>query len=126
GWAARREDFALRSIRSIGNLWLKCLFLAAEREALESMSLSGLPAGRVLEVGSGAGALLQRLHALGWETEGQDVDPSAASIHNNDITVHLGELKALSLPSESYDAVVMNHVIEHVHDPVSLLQECHR
>ncbi len=124
--AIRREGLALGIIHGIEKLWLKALFLAAERDALETMFLAGLPAGRVLEIGCGSGSLLRRLHDLGWETEGQDVDPNAASVGSDDIIVHLGELNALALPSESYDAVVMNHVIEHVHHPVALLRECHR
>ncbi|MDH4231879.1 MAG: class I SAM-dependent methyltransferase, partial [Nitrospirota bacterium] len=35
-------------------------------------------------------------------------------------------LEALGLPDETYDAVILNHVIEHVHDPVQLLTECRR
>lgn len=125
-WASKRENLALGIIRGIERLWLKALFLAAERDALETMFLAGLPAGRVLEIGCGSGSLLRRLHDLGWETEGQDIDPNAASFGSDDIIAHLGELKALALPSESYDAVIMNHVIEHVHHPVELLRECHR
>jgi len=123
---AKREEMALQIIRTIESLWLRALFLAPEREGLETMFLANLPPGRVLEVGCGAGALLRRLRDLGWTVEGQDVDPNAASIADNDIVVHLGDLRALALPSESYDAVVMNHVIEHVHYPVALLRECHR
>jgi len=105
---------------------LQVLLLGAERKALETMFLTGLPPGRVLEVGCGSGTLLRRLRSLGWTVEGQDVDPNVASIADHDIRVHLGDLNSLALPSESYDAVVMNHVIEHVHYPAELLRECHR
>lgn len=125
-WSSSLEKLASQIVRRIANLWLRALFLKTERAELESMFLAGLPAGRVLEVGCGAGALLRRLRDLGWTVEGQDVDPNAASIADDNIRVHLGDLNALALPSESYDAVVMNHVIEHVHHPVDFLRECYR
>ena len=123
---AKREELALQIIRRIEKLWLRALFLAEEREKLETMFLANRPPGRVLEVGCGSGLLLQRLQDLGWWAEGQDVDPSAGSFSGDGIVVHIGELNTLDLPSGSYDAIVMNHVIEHVHTPVELLRECYR
>jgi SAM-dependent methyltransferase len=40
--------------------------------------------------------------------------------------VYLGKLQDQRLPSEGYDAVVMNHLVEHVPEPHELLRECHR
>lgn len=116
----------LRVVGSIERWWLKLLFLGAERDAIESMYLANLPAGNVLDVGCGDGRLLDRFRKLGWKAEGQDVDPNAVSVRSEDTVVHLGELIALQLPSNHYDAVVMNHVIEHVHQPVEVLSECRR
>ncbi len=84
--------------------------------------------GRLLDIGCGDGWRAAQLRKLGWEVEGQEVDPIAAeyarSRHN--IPIHLGTLEALELPSAKFDAVVMSHVLEHVHDPVALMAECHR
>lgn len=125
-WIGKRKSAVLRVIRRIEKLWLSALFLASEREELEAMFLAGQPTGRVLEVGCGSGALLRRLQDLGWQAEGQDIDPNAGNFAGDNVVVRLGELNALALPSESYDAVIMNHVIEHVHSPSELLRECYR
>jgi len=99
----------------------------ARRLANESY-LGGVKPGRLLEVGCGDGSRLLRLRAQGWSVEGQDVDPQAAAhaLAGSGITIHSGPLDALRLPVGHYDAIVMNHVIEHAVDPVGLLQECRR
>jgi SAM-dependent methyltransferase len=84
--------------------------------------------GCLLEIGSGSGARLLKLRALGWEVEGQDIDPSAGvhGLRSQGIRVHDAPLDQLHLPDGRYDAVIMSHVIEHVPDPVALLRECLR
>lgn len=84
--------------------------------------------GRALEVGCGAGRTLVRLRALGWDAEGQDVDAAAVAYARTatGCTVHLGRLEALDLPGESFDAILTNHVIEHVYDPGEFLRLCRK
>ena len=98
------------------------------RKRLDCMYLDRIKPGRILEIGCGNGVRLARMRALGWEVEGQEVDPMAVKrvIDTHSFIVHLGVLQQLSLPGASYDAVIMNHVIEHVHDPISILSECLR
>lgn len=91
------------------------------------MYLSAMPGGRLLDVGCGSGALLERLGQLGWRTEGVDLDELAVrTARKRGLRVHLGTLEDQSYPNASFDAVTMSHVIEHVHDPRALLRECHR
>ena len=42
------------------------------------------------------------------------------------LTVHVGPLEALALPGQQFDAVTLNHVVEHLPDPASTLRECCR
>jgi 2-polyprenyl-3-methyl-5-hydroxy-6-metoxy-1,4-benzoquinol methylase len=106
-------------------LWL--IFIHKERRDLDLMFLVGIKPGRLLEVGCGDGTRLRQLAELGWYVEGQEVDPVSVSIaKKTNFKIHLGPLEHLNLPNSSYDAIVMSHVIEHVHEPVKLLSECHR
>ncbi len=83
--------------------------------------------GRLLEIGSGGGTDLKLMQDLGWSAEGVDRDPEAKkNAEGRGLRVRLGELKDQDYPDDYFDAVVSNHVIEHVFDPVGLFREIHR
>jgi len=108
-------------------LFLRLTPIYRERRDFSQMYLGKIKPGRLLELGCGNGARLLQLAALGWSVEGQEVDRmSALMAAKNGIKIHLGPVETLKLPDASYEAVVMNHVIEHIHDPVKLLSECRR
>ncbi len=89
--------------------------------------LDDIKPGRLLEVGCGNGSRLQKMRDLGWDVVGQDVDPEAVAVaRKSGLTVHLGPVATAAFRSESFNAILMAHVIEHVHDPIALLQECRR
>lgn len=91
------------------------------------MYLRNKPQGRLLEIGCGSGSMLSSMESLGWRTEGIDVDPSAVSnARSKGLNVALGDLREQSYGHNTFDAVMMSHVIEHVADPVELLTECYR
>ena len=111
-------------------LWPLALLHPGGRAELDSAAMY-LPApkspGRVLDVGCGAGVLLKRMHDLGWEARGQDIDPKAVNAaQSRGVRVDLGALREQKYPDAHFDAVHMAHVIEHVHDPAAMLRECHR
>lgn len=112
--------------------WLyRCLVtltgLAQQRAELRLFFLRNRPPVRLLEVGCGNGERLLELQRLGWTVEGQEVDPAAAArARERGLRIHLGEMHTLPLSENDFGAVVMNHVLEHVADPVALLRQCRR
>jgi SAM-dependent methyltransferase len=81
----------------------------------------------LLDVGCGSGELLLLLRSMGWNVQGIDTDPVAVEKASaKDLDVRLGSLADQEFPEDHFDIIIMNHVIEHVHDPVGLLTECHR
>jgi 2-polyprenyl-3-methyl-5-hydroxy-6-metoxy-1,4-benzoquinol methylase len=84
--------------------------------------------GRLLDVGCATGFFLDLARAHGWEVLGTEV--SAFSAHyareRFGLDVRLGALGQLSLEAQSFEAVTMWDVIEHVADPLAELREVHR
>jgi SAM-dependent methyltransferase len=77
------------------------------------------------DVGSGTGSLVLRAAQLGWKAEGLEPDEAAVAVaRSRGAVTTRGTAEALR--DSAYDVVTMNHVIEHVHDPVAALADCRR
>jgi len=92
------------------------------------MWLPSLSCGQLLDVGCGGGHFLARMRSLGWRVRGVEPDAEAVRFAQGgfDLNVFQGTLVDAHFPANEFDAITMNHVIEHVDDPIGLLQECRR
>jgi len=82
---------------------------------------------RLLDVGCGNGAFLDHMRNLGWEVAGVEPDGIAVSVaRERGLEVYQGSLEEARFPDEHFDVITMNHVIEHVTDPIGLFKECRR
>jgi 2-polyprenyl-3-methyl-5-hydroxy-6-metoxy-1,4-benzoquinol methylase len=80
------------------------------------------PGAKLLDIGCGAGAFLEWAGEAGWEAVGLDVDQAAVTnARSRGLDVRLGTVDVLD-EQASFDAITMSHVIEHVHDPGTLLK----
>lgn len=115
-----------RWCRPIG--WLAYIFpIRRSSVDFDIMCLSAKPGGSLLEVGCGSGAFLARMQRLGWTVCGIDPDPGAvASGQKLGLDARCGTLQQFKFQSDLFDVIAMSHVIEHVDDPVALLEECLR
>lgn len=114
--------------RAALNLWTGLFGVHAERDAMENMLLANERPGKVLDVGCGNGVRLHRLRKIGWEPQGQEVDSTSAAVAERDlgIPVYVGTLDSAPFPEASFDAVISNHVLEHVYEPEMLLRDAWR
>jgi len=88
---------------------------------------------RVLELGAGRGGKGIAYAAAGIRVTSLDVDIAALQLgadaarqRNAAINFLAGDGARLPYRADSFDAVLLDSVIEHVGDPFALLQECHR
>ena len=72
--------------------------------------------GSVLDIGCGTGAFLNTMKTNGWSVTGLEPDEAArAKAESLYGIVPQPSHNIFSLPSNSYDAITMWHVLEHVH-----------
>jgi len=88
-----------------------------------------LPAGgNLLDVGCGVGLLLDVARGRGYQVSGVEISPYAADIARQRyrLEVHTGALQEAKYGDNTFDVVIMNHVIEHLPDPPAVLVEIRR
>ncbi|MGH3060538.1 MAG: class I SAM-dependent methyltransferase, partial [Gaiellaceae bacterium] len=82
---------------------------------------------RLVDVGSGTGAILQRLSPLAAEAVGVESDPVPLRMSaERGLDVRDGRADALPFPDESVDVLTAFDVLEHVPDDVAAVREFHR
>lgn len=81
---------------------------------------------RLLDIGTGLGALLEEAQKLGYEAEGVDVcEPLIKKARARGLRVHYKPVEELGAGAD-FDVVTMLDVIEHVTEPLKLLASARR
>lgn len=87
------------------------------------------PGDVVLDVGCSYGAFIEGVRKVrGIEAWAIDLDPGTIDdfINPVDVKVVCGDLRAQQWPDDTFDVITLFETLEHVYDPVGLLQEVHR
>ncbi|MCH9686084.1 MAG: class I SAM-dependent methyltransferase [Deltaproteobacteria bacterium] len=89
----------------------------------DSYRALGIERGRFLDVGCAHGALLYPMRALGWTVQGNDLNAGALDIARTyGFEVRQGQLEDCGFEPESFDAIHLGDLIEHVRSPRRLVQ----
>jgi 2-polyprenyl-3-methyl-5-hydroxy-6-metoxy-1,4-benzoquinol methylase len=114
-----------RHVRSVLSL-----LLPWRRHALRSDGryLADVAPGRLVDVGCGMGEFAAGMALRGWVVDGIDFDEGALAIARQqpNITARVGALADQDYSSETFDAITMSNVIEHIPDPVETFAEAYR
>jgi 2-polyprenyl-3-methyl-5-hydroxy-6-metoxy-1,4-benzoquinol methylase len=115
----KSEDYISHTNTSKGLInrlyqWVRKRTLRKKRKLLEE--LTGMKAGQLLDVGSGTGAFVNEMATHGWQVTGLEPDEGARQLARK---LYNAELKDVNefyhLPANSFDAITLWHVLEHVH-----------
>lgn len=80
---------------------------------------------KLLDLGCSSGAFLEAARSMNFQAEG--VEPAAQAAQTaitKGFTVHIGLIEDLNLPANSFDVITLFEVIEHVPEPVQMLNAC--
>jgi 2-polyprenyl-3-methyl-5-hydroxy-6-metoxy-1,4-benzoquinol methylase len=124
-WLSHQSgDLGLPNIQERARLDLpeRCLYW------LQTLLSFKLPPARVLEVGCSHGGFVALLRWTGFDATGLEVSPWVVDYARKtfDIPMLLGGIEEQHLPEQSFDAVVLNDVLEHLPDPLGTLHHCVR
>jgi SAM-dependent methyltransferase len=105
-----REGLVNKLYHTVRNYTLK-----SKRDLIKS--ITGKDRGNLLDIGAGTGAFAFTMQQAGWQVKGLEPDETARANALNNYDLSLDTLESLHLlPSNTYDAITMWHVLEHVHD----------
>lgn len=87
----------------------------------------GTPVGRVYDIGASTGSMLWHFRNAGWAVEGCDLSAQAVrqARARNGIELQHGDCIDTLPGDSSIDLVTLSHVLEHLYDPVPVLDRIH-
>ena len=82
-----------------------------------NLAIGGLEKGKLLDIGCGVGDFLQQIESKGWQCTGIEPSEDAAKIAKKRIQATIYKPEEIdTLIDETYDVITMWHVLEHVDD----------
>ncbi len=124
---AMEEEWFGEPSQGAHSLWVNHFEAWNNRKTLARLKEAFSPGHRLLEIGVGSGSFLNAARQTGYEVMGCDLSiPICQRIGRMyHIPMHSEHLATLAGESR-FDVVVMNHVLEHVNQPIELLRDVHR
>jgi 2-polyprenyl-3-methyl-5-hydroxy-6-metoxy-1,4-benzoquinol methylase len=122
GYLNRRFGLDLQNPSRLGPLVVPMIPGLARRQRQWARLSRPHRGATLLDVGAGSGGAVAHFRRLGWNATGIDVDPAAAeAARAAGIPVTCGEITSLA-GADRFDAVTLNHSIEHLHEPTAALR----
>ena len=117
------EEFFGENYISSSSVWVDLFESWNNTKTLARIARSHSPGHRLLEIGVGSGSFLNAARDAGYEVTGCDLStPICRQVrHKYDIPMHNAPLTTL-IGKNHFDAIVMNHVLEHTNQPIELLR----
>jgi SAM-dependent methyltransferase len=123
----KSEDYISHTNTSKGLInrlyqWVRRRTLRKKRRLVQR--ITGMGKGYILDLGSGTGAFAGEMLLHGWYVTGLEPDEGARQVAKKEYNVDLQDIgEFFQLPAASFDAITLWHVLEHVHDLSSYIQQ---
>lgn len=122
-WFSHQEqDFGFANIqgRSRTDLPERCLYW------LRTLLKYRLPPSRILELGSAHGGFVAMLNWTGFEAMGLELSPWVVRFAQDTFQIPMvnGPIEDQDFDEESFDAIVLMDVLEHLPDPLGTMRRC--
>jgi len=102
-------------------------FDALEKDLFRLSKEKNTEPPHILDIGCATGALLARLRGRGWRVTGVEISPSAEYAQKErGLDIKTVPLEENHFPSSHFDVIHASHLIEHLNDPRSFLNEVYR
>ena len=115
------------------NVWFKHIRIRIQnslfgnaRSRLIRQTQKVMPSGRLLDIGCGTGSLLKEASKFYDCTGLEPSDRAADAAESAGFQVIRSTVENAQIPDDAFDVVTMDAVLEHVPDPVAVLQQIHR
>jgi 2-polyprenyl-3-methyl-5-hydroxy-6-metoxy-1,4-benzoquinol methylase len=84
--------------------------------------------GKLLDIGSGTGQFIYKMKNLGWDAYGIEPYNKRAAFYaqKKNLSVLNQPFEDTKFPDNYFNVIVINHVIEHLPNPIVVLHECYR
>jgi len=102
-------------------------FSKLEKTLFTAKQLRADSAQSILDIGCATGALLAALRDKGWRVTGVEISPSAVYAKNErKLDVRNVPLEENNFSDNSFDVILASHLIEHLNEPKTFLEETYR
>jgi SAM-dependent methyltransferase len=102
-------------------------FIQTRLEEITAGFVSYRQTNRLLDIGCGAGNLLEAARKNGWNAHGLDVAQQAVDhVRSRGFEVFQGELKDAHWPEQHFDVITAAEILEHLPEPRLLVKEVAR
>jgi SAM-dependent methyltransferase len=97
------------------------------RQTLADLELVLQGPGSLLDIGAGTGIFMHLAREHGWQPTGVDICPLTAvkAAQEFGVRIAVGPFEQHHFDGQTFDAVTMLDVLEHVHDPLAALRRVH-
>ena len=84
--------------------------------------------GKLLDIGCATGFFMHSAKIRGWKVEGVEISEYAASYAKECFAfkIYVGDVLQINLPANTYDLITMWDVVEHLTNPVEVIQALKR